>query len=332
MNPLQRTPILVVIIPCYNAERHIGQVIAEMPPMIERIYCVDDASTDGTALLLEQLRNTNRKIRQVSLPQNQGVGGAMIAGYRAAITDASQNHELDRLILIKMDSDHQMDPHNIPQLIAPIVSGAADYAKGNRFFYIEDVQSMPRMRVFGNICLSFLNKLSSGYYSIFDPTNGYTAIQGTIAAKINWDKIHRRYFFESDLLFRLNLLRAVVVDVPMAAHYGDETSHLSIHKQVGPFILGLLRNLGKRIFYNYFWRDVTPVTLYLVAGGCLVVFALYVGLKFWVMSSFFGQVATAGKVMLAALPMIIGCQFLFSAWQLEMANEPRLPLHPRIRE
>ena len=332
MSDSLNSPFVVVVIPCYNAERHIATVVAELPSLVERIYCVDDASRDGTAKILAELQQSNPKVRLVTLQQNQGVGGAMIAGYRAALSEASLRRELNRLILVKMDSDHQMDPHNLPNLIAPIASGQADYTKGNRFFYLEDVNSMPWLRVFGNVILSFLNKVSTGYYSIFDPTNGYTAIHGTVAARINWDKIHRRYFFESDLLFRLNLLRAVVVDVPMTAKYGDEDSHLSVFKQVCPFLFGHARNLGKRIFYNYFWRDVTPVTLYLVVGSCLIGISLYYGVKFWIMSSYFGQVATAGKVMIAALPLIIGSQFLFSAWQLDMANEPRQALHPRIRE
>src|SRR5690606_23713788 len=125
-------------------------------------------------------------------------------------------------VVVKMDGDGQMDPVYLDNLIAPILAGQADYTKGNRFFDLETLRSMPTIRIFGNAILSFMNKLSTGYWDIFDPTNGYTAIHRSLISVIPWNKVSDRYFFESDLLFRLNTFRAVVKDVPMVAQYGDE--------------------------------------------------------------------------------------------------------------
>ncbi len=151
---------------------------------------------------------------------------------------------------MKIDGDGQMDPSLIPVFVFPIAAGEADYAKGNRFFDLETIRIMPKVRLFGNAVLSFMCKLSSGYWNLFDPTNGYTAIHADVARRLPFDKISRRYFFETDMLFRLNTLRAVVVDVPMEAKYGNEESNLKISRIVGEFFAKHVRNFLKRIFYN----------------------------------------------------------------------------------
>src|SRR5262249_39074317 len=155
--------------------------------------------------------------------QNQGVGGAVMSGYRAAIADGMA-------VVVKVDGDGQMDGSLIPYFVAPIINGEADYTKGNRFFDLEQINQMPPMRLFGNAVLSLMTKLSSGYWNLFDPTNGFTAIHVDAARHLPFDKISKRYFFETDMLFRLNTINAVVVDVPMDASYGDEVSNLKISK------------------------------------------------------------------------------------------------------
>ncbi|AOU96447.1 glycosyl transferase [Achromobacter ruhlandii] len=201
---------------------------------------------------------------------NRGVGGAVMAGYRAAI-DAGHD------ILVKVDGDGQMDPRLIPDFIAPIVLGNADYTKGNRFFDLETLRAMPGKRLFGNAVLSFMTKFSSGYWDLFDPTNGYTAIHARVAEHLPFDKISERYFFETDILFRLNLIGAVVVDVPMDAHYADEVSNLKISKIVGEFSLKHIRNSLKRIFYNYYLRGFSIASLELPLGILLFTFGVVYG-------------------------------------------------------
>src|SRR5690606_32052229 len=133
----------------------------------------------------------------------------------------------------------------LPALVAPILAGDADYTKGNRFFDLAQIGRMPPIRIIGNAILSFMSKLSCGYWDMFDPTNGYTAIHARMARILPFEKISRRYFFETDILFRLNTFRAVVVDVPMDARYGEEVSGLRISRILGEFLFKHLRNLSK---------------------------------------------------------------------------------------
>jgi len=213
---------VAVVIPSFRVTQHIIEVIRAIPDSVWRIYIVDDACPDGTGNYVKSNVHDPR-VKVIHLSENEGVGGAVMAGYKAALTDQAD-------IIVKVDGDGQMDPSLIPDFIAPIVSGEADYTKGNRFYDLEMVKSMPGVRIFGNAILSLMTKLSSGYWNLFDPTNGYTAIHADACRHLPFQKISQRYFFETDMLFRLNTLRAVVVDIPMDAKYGDETSHLKISK------------------------------------------------------------------------------------------------------
>ena len=139
--------------------------------------------------------------------------------------------------------------------------GEADYTKGNRFTSLNDLAQMPGLRTFGNAVLSFAAKASTGYWNIFDPTNGFTAIHTAVLAQIPLDRVAERYFFESDMLFRLSIARARVLDMPMSAVYGMEKSNMKIARIILPFAAGHLRNLLKRIFYNYFLRDFHVASL-----------------------------------------------------------------------
>jgi hypothetical protein len=216
-----------------------------------------------------------------------------------------------------------MDPSLIPRFIKPIIDGRADYTKGNRFFNLNQVRGMPALRLFGNAVLSFLNKLSSGYWDIFDPTNGYTAIHADILRELPLDKISERYFFESDMLFRLNLLKAVVTDIPMDAKYADEVSNLKISKVVGEFLLKHIRNLGKRIFYNYYLRDMSLASLELPLGLILFTFGTIFGLTQWLSSAVSNAITPAGTVMLSALPTLMGLQLILAFLAFDISSVPR---------
>ncbi|ANY77712.1 glycosyl transferase family 2 [Microvirga ossetica] len=247
----------------------------------------------------------------------------MIRGYREAI-------EMDLDVVIKIDGDGQMDPVLLGQFADPIVHGLADYTKGNRFYSPEFLEQMPKVRVFGNAILSFMTKLSCGYWDIFDPTNGYTAISARVLRIMNLDRLHERYFFESDMLFRLNIIRAKVVDIPMLAKYADEESGLKISKIIGPFMLGHLKNMAKRIGYNYYLRDFNVASLELLSSILLISFGTVFGLYKWVTESAQGDVATAGAVMISALPIIIGVQLLLAALSYDVSSVPREAIHPNL--
>jgi glycosyltransferase involved in cell wall biosynthesis len=313
---------IAVVIPSYRVSRHVLDVIDAMPPEVERIYVVDDACPDGSGALVEA-QCTDPRVRVLRNPVNLGVGGAVMHGYRQAVEDG-----LD--VIVKVDGDGQMDPAMLPRIVGPILRGQADYTKGNRFYDLRCISRMPRARLFGNAVLSFMAKASTGYWDLFDPTNGYTAIHARVAAVLPHDKISSRYFFETDILFRLGTFRAVVVDVPMDAHYGDEVSNLHIRRVVGEFLVKHVRNFSKRVFYNYFLRDLSVASLELVAGLALVAFGVSFGAWRWYESLAAGTATPAGTVMLAVVPVLVGLQLLLAFLAYDIASVPRLPLADRL--
>lgn len=310
---------IAVVIPTYKARNHILAVIDGIGPEISRIYVIDDHCPDKSGEYVENNCKDNR-VTVIKHAENKGVGGAVMTGYQAAINDGMG-------IMVKIDSDGQMDPALIPDFVAPIIAGEADYTKGNRFFDLEDVRLMPKMRLFGNAVLSLMCKLSSGYWNLFDPTNGYTAIHADVARHLPFHKISQRYFFETDILFRLNTLRAVAVDVPMAAKYGDEVSNLKISKIIGEFLVKHARNLSKRIFYNYYLRDMSLASIELPFGLGLLGFGFTYGIYHWAKSAQTGIATPAGTVMLAAMPAMIGLQLTLAFISYDIASVPRRRIH-----
>jgi len=282
------------------------------------IFTVDDCCPDNSGAYI-QVHCDDSRVKVLMTSENLGVGGAVLLGYQAAIEAGSG-------VIVKLDGDGQMDPSLIPKIIAPILVGEADYCKGNRFFDLEKIRAMPNIRIFGNAVLSFMTKVSSGYWDLFDPTNGYTAIHADVARRLPIEKISSRYFFETDILFRLNTLRAVVVDVPMDARYGDEISHLKISRVVGEFFVKHIRNFFKRIFYNYYLRDMSVASLELPLGGGLLTLGSLFGVYHWIGSFQEGTVTPAGTVMLAALPILMGVQLILAFINYDIANVPQRPL------
>ena len=310
---------IAVLIPSYKVRNHILEVIRLIGPEVSKIYVVDDCCPDGSGdFVTEQC--VDERVTVLRNPVNLGVGGAVMTGYREAIAD-----EMD--IIVKIDGDGQMDPRLISDFVSPIIAGNADYTKGNRFFDLEKISEMPKVRLFGNAVLSFMTKLSSGYWDLFDPTNGYTAIHTEVAKHLPLDKISQRYFFETDILFRLNTLGAVVVDIPMDAKYEDEVSNLKISKVIGEFLLKHTRNLGKRIFYNYYLRGMSLASIELPLGLLLLVMGSVFGISHWIDSMRTNIPTPAGTVMLSALPVIIGIQFLLAFLGHDIASAPRRPFH-----
>ena len=312
---------IAVVVPSYKVTAHILAVLAKIGPEVDRIYVVDDACPEGSGRLV-QSSLADARVAVIFCDTNLGVGGAVMTGYRAALADGCD-------CIVKIDGDGQMDPQLLPQFVAPILDGRADYTKGNRFFNLEDVQAMPFVRLAGNAALSFMCKASSGYWSIFDPTNGYTAISAQAASLLPMDKISPRYFFETDLLFRLGTFGAVVQDIPMRAVYGSEKSNLSVKKVIFSFALGHLRNFFKRILYNYFLRGFSVASVELILAVGFLLFGGLYGLTKWVQSALSGVYASSGEVMLAALPVIVGVQLLISFIGFDMQSQPKVPLGQR---
>lgn len=315
-------PTVAVVIPCYRVSQCILSVVHSIGPEVGRIIIVDDACPEHSGKLVEK-QCSDTRVTVVYLPQNVGVGGAVIAGYRKAL-------ELGASVIVKLDGDGQMDSALIPQFVAPIISGEADYTKGNRFFHLESLRGMPIVRLLGNAALSFISKLSSGYWKLMDPTNGYTAIDARIAAHLPLHKISSRYFFESDMLFRLNTLQAVVRDIPMDAVYGDERSNLRIRRVLFEFSFQHINRFFKRIFYTYFLRDFNAASLELLSGLVLTLSGALFGLSKWAEYSELGVSAPTGTVLLATIQVILGVQFLLSWVTYDVNNTPMYPISGRL--
>lgn len=314
---------VAVVIPCYKVTRHILKVISGVGDIVQQIYVVDDACPEGSGKFVEMNVNDPR-VQVLFCLENLGVGGAVMMGYQAAIAGGAD-------VIVKVDGDGQMDPSLIPDFIMPIILGEADYTKGNRFYDLEDIQAMPRGRMFGNAVLSLMAKLSTGYWDLFDPTNGYTAIHADIARHLPFPKISKRYFFETDMLFRLNTMRAVVVDVPMSAKYGEEVSNLKITKIIGEFLFKHVSNFLKRIFYNYYLRDMSLASLELPLGLLLLFFGVGFGGYNWYESAHLNAVTPAGTVMLAALPILTGLQLVLAFLGNDIGSVPHRPRHNALR-
>ncbi|MFP8780606.1 glycosyltransferase family 2 protein [Hydrogenophaga sp. RWCD_12] len=311
-----------VVIPSYRVTAHILDVVTRVGPRCHAIYVVDDACPDGSGRFVQE-HCRDPRVKVVFNEVNLGVGGAVMHGYRVAVDDGCD-------VIVKIDGDGQMAPELLPQFIDPILEGYADYTKGNRFFDLSEISQMPAVRLFGNAVLSFMSKISSGYWDVFDPTNGYTAIHARIVEHLPLDKISRRYFFESDMLFRLNTLRCVVLDVPMDANYGDEESNLKIKSIVFDFLFKHIRNFFKRIFYNYFLRDLSPASLELLAGPLLLLMGTVYGATQWQSSAQQNVMTAPGTVMLAALPVLMGFQLILAFLSHDMQSVPKVAIHRRL--
>jgi len=316
---VQSTPMRVaVVIPSYRVAAHILGVLRRIGDEVDRIYVVDDCCPEHAGDLVER-ECTDARVKVLRHERNRGVGGAVKTGYKQALADGMD-------VVVKVDGDGQMPPELIPTFLKPLRLGVADYVKGNRFFNIEDVRAMPSVRLFGNAALSFFTKLSTGYWSLFDPTNGYTAVHRVALSLVPLDKVADDYFFETDLLFRLSTARAVVLDVPMRAIYADEKSSLRIGRILGPFLRGHARNFLKRITYNYFLRDFSAASIQLVFGLLMTSFSAAFGSYKWITALHQNVATNPGTVMLAALPAIVGVQLILSFLSADIESQPATPL------
>jgi dolichol-phosphate mannosyltransferase len=309
---------LAVVIPAYKVSTHITGVLREIGPEVTHIFVVDDACPEGSGKVAAKAKD--KRVKVLTHAENQGVGGAVVTGYRAAL-------EAGVDVVVKLDGDGQMDPSLISELVEPIFAGKADYTKGNRFDSLTGLREMPGLRVFGNGVLSLMSKVASGYWNVTDPTNGFTAIHRDVLKKLPLDMVSKRFFFESDMLFRLSLARAVVWDIPMDARYGDEKSNLSIFRAVFEFPRKHFVNFHKRLFYNYYLRDMNAASLELPLGAALGWFGFIFGAVSFGTSLQTGVAATAGTVMLSAVPLILGFQLVLAFLSADIAAVPKRVRH-----
>jgi len=307
---------VAVVIPAYCVVGYVAEVISQIPPLVQTIIAVDDRSPDGTGELLDQLARRDGRLIIIHHETNRGVGGATKSGYLEAIKRGAD-------VVVKLDGDGQMNPEYIKTLLDPILSGEAEYTKGNRFHDWSYLQTMPAGRKIGNLGLSFLIKLASGYWNVFDPTNGFTSVAAKTLRELDFARLEDRYLFESSMLVELYRHSARIRQIPMPAVYRGENSSLSIWRSLVEFPLYLLPALLKRFVHRYIWQDFTAVSVFVIVGLFSLLFGVTFGSYHWIKSLQTMQPATAGTVMLSAVPVILGFQLLLQAVVLDIENVPK---------
>lgn len=315
--PEPRTAIAVVI-PAYRVAPFILDVITQMPAEVDHIIVVDDASPDNLQEVLQRI--PDQRLIVLRHATNQGVGGAMKTGFAKAL-------ELEAEIIVKVDGDGQMNPALIGRLVSPILRHQADYAKGARFFETRVLYHMPIARLLGNLGLSFVAKLVSGYWNVLDPANGFIAIHRQALERLPLEALSNDFFFETDMLIQLYYIQATIADVQLPARYGDEQSSLSPLHVLISFPGKLAAALLKRILWRYFILDFTACSLFLVFGLLLFWGGVSFGAVMWIRNGLRGLITTPGTVMLAVVPLLLGFQLLLQAIALDIQNVPKLPIH-----
>jgi dolichol-phosphate mannosyltransferase len=306
---------IAVVIPAYRCADQITETITTIPGWVQHIIVVDDCSPDD---LTERVNHIDdNRLYYIRHEVNKGVGAAFKTGCHKAM-------ELEADILVKMDGDGQMDPSQLPKLVEPLLNNRADYTKGNRFWDLKELREMPGLRVFGNMILSFLLKLASGYWHLFDPTNGYIAVSSYLFSNINLDKIDNRYFFESSMLIQAGIHRFVVEDVPMPANYGTERSSLSVLRAMFTFPFRLVYGIFRRFLWQYLLFDFTAVSVFILVGVPALLWGVIFGAYVWIQNTMINQLPTpTGTIMLSVLPIIVGIQLISQAIVVDIGNTPK---------
>jgi glycosyltransferase involved in cell wall biosynthesis len=297
---------VAVVVPAFQEEELVAETLRGIPEVVDRIYVVDDASTDATA---ERARASgDPRVEVIVHERNEGVGAAIVTGYRAAIAEKMG-------VAVVMAADNQMDPAELVGLVEPVARGEADYAKANRLVSGEAWQVIPRSRYLGNAILSLLTKIASGYWHVADSQAGYTAISLETLRRLDLGNVYRRYGFPNDMLVHLNVWNARVRDVPSRPIYGvGERSGIKIRKVVPRISWLLVKGFFWRLREKYVIRDFHPLVFFYALGILMTLAGLVLG-AVEVVLRFAGNEITTPTIVLVALLLISGSQFtLFAMW------------------
>jgi glycosyltransferase involved in cell wall biosynthesis len=308
------SPVIAAVVPAYRVALVIAGVLARIPPEVRHVVVVDDASPDNLQEVLASIADPRLAIVRHAV--NGGVGRAMKTGFARAL-------ELGADIVVKIDGDGQMAPELLPIFVAPIVAGDADFTKGNRFDDFSTIDRMPLVRRLGNLALSFLVKIASGYWHLFDPCNGYLALTRRVLKRIDLRRVENDYFFEISLLCEAYFARAVLRDIPMEPRYEGEPSSLSPARSLVTFAPRLVTRVIYRVVMGYFVRDFNVASVFLVAGVPSLAFGAGWSAYYWAQSIRSGVPATTGTVMIGVLAIVLGFQVVLQAVAIDVTNEPR---------
>lgn len=310
---MYREKKIALVIPAYNEARLIKPTLEAVPDLVDRIYVVNDASTDATATIVEELSQHDSRIALISHEKNCGPGKGIITGYKKS---AAEGYD----IAVVVGGDNQMPLDQMPHFLDPLIDGEADYTKGNRFIFLPDtLQKMPKTRLLGNIIITGLTKISSGYYKIMDVVDGYTAITKRVIDLINWDKAWKGYGYPMDFLIRLNAYGFKVKDIPRSSIYlkGERQSQIKGLRYALKVAPMLLRGFFWRLITKYIYRDFHPLVFFYFAGIALFPFGILYG--FYLVYQQLAGIGVSGpRAILCALSLIMGLQFLLFAMLFDM--------------
>ena len=308
---------IVVVIPYYNAAAHIANVVAKLPDFISTIVIIDDAGKQELPVAaIEKVINSNSQLVILRNEENLGVGGATKRGFQYAIS-------IDAFIAIKVDADDQMNTSYLNKMLDPLFENKAEMSKGNRFRDLKALKKMPFTRRFGNLFLSFLTKMATGYWNNFDPTNGFLAIKVSVLKSIDLDKLSNRYFFETSLISQLFFVRARIKDIAMPAIYGDEKSSMNLWTIPISFSARLLKVFIKRLVKQYLLYDFSLGSIYLIFGLPMFLFGVVFGVYEWIYYASKNIAAPTGTIMVVVLNVILGFQLLLQGVQFDIINAPK---------
>ena len=304
---------VAAVVPAYNEQRLIARVIETMPALVDRIFIVDDNSSDGTGEVA--LATGDKRVVVIRHERNTGVGGAVLDGHRRVIAEGID-------IAVVMAGDAQMDPAYLGALLDPLADEGYGFTKANRFFSMDSFRGMPSHRLWGSVALGFLTKLASGYWHLFDPQNGYTAIRRTALERLPLDSIELGYPFENDMLIHLNILGIRARDVPVPAVYGEEVSGMRLHRVAPAIGFTLFRGFWKRIWWKYVLWNFSPIAMLFFSGLALTLFGFLFGVGVFVVAVR-GTTPTAATVMISVGPLLVGINLLVQALVLDIQESPR---------
>jgi len=305
---------VAVVVPAYDEEKLIATTLSGIPDFVDRIYVVDDASRDGTA---EAARSAGGRVELIEHEKNQGVGAAILTGYKRALADGMD-------VTAVMAGDNQMDPADLEAIATPVVRGEVDYAKANRLFTGRAWELIPRTRYLGNAVLSLLTKIASGYWHVADSQSGYTAINRDTLDFLDLDRIYKRYGFPNDMLVHLNVINARVRDVPSRPVYGvGESSGIRLRKVVPAISWLLTKAFFWRMREKYVIRDFHPLVFFYVFGMLFSLIGLVLGVTVTVLR-FLGNELTVATVVLVALLLMMGLLFTLFAMLFDMESNKDL--------
>jgi glycosyltransferase involved in cell wall biosynthesis len=312
---LQKT--IAVVVPAYNEEKLIASTLMSIPPLVDRIIVVDDSSTDRTGEILKERTEEDKRILLIEHISNQGVGAAIVAGYKKAI-------ELNIDVTAVMAGDGQMDPNDLTNILEPVASGDVDYTKGNRLFQGDAWSMIPHYRYFGNSFLSLLTKIASGYWHIADSQTGYTAISLRALKKMNLDTIYKRYGMPNDMLIKLNQYDFKVRDVHVRPVYDvGEKSGIRLITVIPKISWLLFKGFWKRLFFKYVIKDFHPLVFFYILSFFLLISSIPLTIRLFYVWAVTGDIPDINAMALV-FAVISGLQTLFFGMWFDMDYNKKL--------